>query len=199
MPDRVDWQTGTLIDVLTHRATVAPDGLVYTFLVDGERQAARLTHGQLDRRARTLAGLLQRITRPGDRALLLYPDGLEYIVGLFGCLYAGVVPVSGVPPLVPRSVDRFVNVIRDCAPAVVIGTSAVLGDVQAMARDELDLLALRWIPTERLDERNADRWQPPQVSNASIALLQYTSGSTGSPRGVLLTHRNLLHNLESQM
>jgi len=199
MSDRLDWRVGTLIDVLADRARSAPDAVVYTFLADGDGQEKRLTHAQLDRRARALARLLQRMTQPGDRALLLYPDGLEYISGLFGCLYAGLVPVSGVPPLVPRSVERFVNVTGDCNPAVVLGTRAVLSEFQAMARGQLDPLALRWVPTDRLDERGAEGWERPGVTNESVALLQYTSGSTGSPRGVLLTHGNLLHNLEGQI
>jgi len=128
MSDRLDWRVGTLIDVLADRARSAPDAVVYTFLTDGDGQEKRLTHAQLDGRARALARLLQRMTQPGDRALLLYPDGLEYISGLFGCLYAGLVPVSGVPPLVPRSVERFVNVTGDCNPAVVLGTRAVLSE-----------------------------------------------------------------------
>src|SRR5437762_1910846 len=79
----------TLVALLCHRAADQPDRQVFTFLLDGDAVALSLTYAELDRQARAIAALLQEVATPGDRALLLYPPGLDYIAAFFGCLYAG--------------------------------------------------------------------------------------------------------------
>jgi acyl-CoA synthetase (AMP-forming)/AMP-acid ligase II/acyl carrier protein len=194
----VDWTSRTLVDVLRERAVATPEEVVYTFLQDGEREARTLTYGELDRRARAIARTLQRLTRPGDRVLLFYPDGLDYVTGVFGCLFAGLVGVSGAAPLGPRSLPRLFSILNDASPAVIAGTQALLAEYQTLLRGDLGALRVKWLPTDTVRGR-ADDWTDPAVSNDSVALLQYTSGSTGTPRGVMLTHRNLLHNLQAQV
>src|SRR5215469_6983391 len=126
MYDANDWRTGTLIDVLRERATDMPNEVIYTFLVDGESRIQIMTYGDLDRKARSIGQSLRMIAKTGERALMLYPDGLDYIVGLFGCLYAGMVAVSGVTLLHPRSPQRFLNIAKDSKANIVLGTRAVL-------------------------------------------------------------------------
>ena len=106
----------TLIELLRFRATQQPDGRAYTFLADGESENARLTYGQLDRQARVVAAHIQANDAAGERAVLLYPPGLDYIVALFGCLYAGVVAVPAYPPRPNRSRSRLQSIMEDAQP-----------------------------------------------------------------------------------
>src|SRR5262249_21572089 len=127
------------------------------------------------------------------RALLLFPPGLEYIVAFFGCLYAGVVAVPAYPPRRNRSLDRLQAIVASANVAAVLATSAVASscrlDMQAGPPDDL-----AWVLGDAFSPEAADLWDEPVLWADSLAFLQYTSGSTGTPRGVMLTHGNLLHN-----
>src|SRR3954471_2135476 len=107
-------ESATLVDLLRWRALHQFDRRAYTFLVDGETDEIGLTYGELDRQARAIAAMLQRVAAPGDRALLLYPPGPEYIAAFFGCLYAGVVAVPAYPPN-PARLDRTLPRLRAIA------------------------------------------------------------------------------------
>src|SRR5689334_18200446 len=103
----------SLIELLRWRARVQPDRLAYTFLADGETEEATLTYGELDTRARAVAARLQSLGAAGERVLLLYPPGLEYVVAFFGCLYAGAVAVPTYPPRPNRSLFRLQTIVED--------------------------------------------------------------------------------------
>jgi acyl-CoA synthetase (AMP-forming)/AMP-acid ligase II/acyl carrier protein len=195
--ERMRWDVATFVDVLRERARTTPNEVVYTFLLDGEDRARDMTYGELDHRARSIASAIQRVTSVGDRVILLYPDGLECVAGLAGCFYAGVVAVSGAPPLAPRSLQRFHSIVADSHASAALGPPEILVEFESMSGTTQS--DLKWIADGRPSANGADSWQRPGVSNDSLALLQYTSGSTRSPRGVMLTHRNLLHNLRGQM
>ncbi|WP_240359708.1 non-ribosomal peptide synthetase [Pyxidicoccus trucidator] len=188
--------SATLVDLLRERARLEPDFTLYTFLVDGEEQEERLTCAELDRRARMIAAGLSQLA-PGERVLLLYPPGLDYIAAFFGCLYAGVVAVPVYPPRHDRSLARLQAITLDAqATAGLIRTEhlELLRQFFPLA-PELERLA--WIATDTLDDRAAETWAPPALTGAARAFFQYTSGSTSLPKGVMLTHRNLLRNLEA--
>ena len=104
--------SATLVDLLRERACLEPDFALYTFLVDGEAEEERLTCAELDRRARMIAAGLSQLA-PGERVLLLYPPGLDYIAAFFGCLYAGVVAVPVYPPRHDRSLARLQAITLD--------------------------------------------------------------------------------------
>lgn len=110
------------VELTCSRADEKPDRTAYVFLQDGENESGRLTFAQLDRRARAVAAKLQSLGMTGERALLLYPPGLDYIVGFFGCLYAGVVAVPASPPA-RRQRSRLLAVFNDAAPAVIMTTT----------------------------------------------------------------------------
>ena len=180
----------TLASLLGFRAAERPEGEAYLFLADGGEEAARLTWGELDGRARAIAVALRESLAPGDRALLLYPPGLEFVAAFVGCLQAGVIAVPAYPPRPhDRSQARLRAIARDAEPRAALTTSTI---VAALASAPLpELAAVRFIATEELGESGADL---PEPDPESVAFLQYTSGSTAVPKGVMVTHANLVHN-----
>ncbi|HEV7785623.1 MAG TPA: fatty acyl-AMP ligase, partial [Thermoanaerobaculia bacterium] len=180
--------------MLRARAEERPNQAAFTFLTDGETEAGRLTYAELDFRARAVAAALREAVPPGERALLLYPPGLDFIVAFFGCLYAGVVAVPAYPPRPnDRSQARLRAIARDAEPRVALSTSATLSGLAGLAAMAPELAAVRWMATDALASGVSDR-QLSEPSPESIAFLQYTSGSTAEPKGVEVTHANLLHN-----
>ncbi|HEX5447517.1 MAG TPA: fatty acyl-AMP ligase, partial [Pirellulales bacterium] len=185
----------TLPNVLAWRARCQPHAPAFTFLVDGEEQEEQWTYHQLDRRARAIAEVLTAQGAAGQRALLVYDAGLEYIAALYGCLYAGVVAVPVYPPdpfRMDRTLPRLQAILADAGAAWLLATRETLnwaGPLFAKAEGLKSSLA-----TDECDA--CGRFHPEHRANAdSLALLQYTSGSTGEPRGVMISHRNLMANL----
>ena len=186
----------TLVDLLRQRAIEDPDRTAFTYLSDGEHADTSLTYRELDRRARRMATLLQAHVEPGARVCLFYPPGLEYIEALFGCFYAGMIAVPGYPPRSRRRLHRLEALVEDPERVVAMCPARVM----SLMRPSLDaapesIRNLPWILSDRHDEPG-DTWSPPAVKTSSVALVQYTSGSTAGARGVMLTHENLLHNLD---
>ena len=173
-----------------------PDGRAYTFLADGEEEGDRLTFGELDRRARALGALLQRLGLAGERVLLLYPPGLEFVSAFLGCLYGGAVAVPAYPPRSSRMLPRLQAIARDAGPAAALTTRALLGTISGMTEGLPELGGIRWVTTDDVEPGLAAEWEEPGLSPDALAFLQYTSGSTAAPKGVMVTHGNLLHNEE---
>ncbi len=188
----------TLVDrfrVVLERRSDVP---CYRFLVDGEGQAQVLTGAALDRRARAIAVAVRERTTEGERALILCPPGLDYVAAFFGCLYAGVVPVPAYPPTpnsLARMLPRLAAVLRDAAPAVVLAPAADARVTERLVASVATVETVPWIAVDEVDDAMAGTWRRPGVRGDDLALLQYTSGSTGSPKGVMLSHANLLANL----
>lgn len=190
-------RAATLAELVQLRADATPDALAYLFLLDGEEEGPRLTFGQLDRAARAIAATLRDFAEPGDRALLLYEAGLEFIPAFFGCQYAGIIPVPVCPPRLDRltqSWQALANVTADCRPRAVLTTAELADSVAKGFHAFPGGEQLRWLASEQIDLSRAVSWRDPDVRPDSLALLQYTSGSTAAPKGVMVSHRNLLHN-----
>jgi amino acid adenylation domain-containing protein len=192
----------TLIELLRQRASQQAEHPGYTFLLDGETAEARMTWAELDRRARGLGAALQHLGARDERALLLYPPGLDYIAAFFGCLYGGTVAVPAYPPRPNRPSPRVRSILENAAPRVILTTSALRSKLESV----LPVPAgTEWLATddplqpaaggEGLDTL-AEEWRDPGAGPSTLAFLQYTSGSTAAPKGVMLSHANLLHNLE---
>jgi len=187
-------KTLTFIDVLTQRAQQQPEQVAYTFLNFGEKTDTRLTYGELDQQVRALAGKLQGLGYAGKPALLLYPSGLEYIIAFFACLYAGTLAVPAYPPHSARMLPRLQAIINDTQAVVALTTRQIRADVLQRFASLSELQQLDWIATDDLSSPPVQSWKQPEVTPASLAFLQYTSGSTATPKGVMVSHGNLLHN-----
>jgi acyl-CoA synthetase (AMP-forming)/AMP-acid ligase II len=187
----------TLVELLRLRALHQTGRPGYVFLVDGETTELRLTYQELDKQARAVAARLQACGAIGERVLLLYPPGLEYIAAFFGCLYAGTVAVPVHPPhpvRLSQTLRRILAIVQDARPLVTLTTAAIHSKVAALLTPAADLPAMRWLVTDDPADDLAEAWQEPAVDGTTLAVLQYTSGSTAAPKGVMLSHRNLLHN-----
>jgi acyl-CoA synthetase (AMP-forming)/AMP-acid ligase II len=189
----------TLGDLLRRRAGEQGSRTAYTFLVDGEVEGPHITYADLDRSARRIAAeLAARGVSVGDRALLLYPPGLDFIAAFFGCMYAGVIAVPSFPPhpaQVARALPRLVGIATDADLSVVLTTSALVSCVDAISRNAPLLGKTAWVATDALERDSVDDAALPGLSADALAFLQYTSGSTSAPKGVMVSHANLLHNL----
>jgi len=181
----------TLVDVLRERASDR-DGIEgYTFLGESGDETF-LGYRDLDEKARAVAALLQDSMAPGERVLLLYPPGLDFVAAFFGCLYAGAVAVPAYPPQSSRALARLAPIVHDARPALALTTTAIQGQVAALRT--LGGIACR--TTDDLPAGAATAWRAPAVEPETLAFLQYTSGSTALPKGVMVEHRHLLHNQE---
>jgi acyl-CoA synthetase (AMP-forming)/AMP-acid ligase II len=167
---------------------------VYTFLSDGESDEVRLTYGDLDRRARAIAAFLQNIEATGDRILLLFPPGLDYISAFFGCLYAGAVAVPAYPPRVNAHLQRLQAIATSAQATIALTSPPVLSRLAPALAESAVLNLLGWHTLDEISFERADRWRKPSVDADGLAFLQYTSGSTSTPKGVMVSHGNLLHN-----
>ena len=192
----------TIIDVLLDKSTDRPNRTAYTFLADGEHESGSITYQDLDLQAKAIAVQLSTKVKPGDRALLVYPytAGLEFIASFLGCLYAGVIAVTDYPRQHIKSLTQYQDRIDDCQAAIVLTTGEFALRVKAQLVSNpgmaLKLKALPWIASDEVDTKLSQQWQMPDISSDTLAFLQYTSGSTGQPKGVMVTHGNVLHNSE---
>ncbi|TYQ27555.1 AMP-binding protein [Pseudanabaena sp. UWO311] len=183
-----------LVDCLQLRSQNQSSQNAFTFLVDGELDVFPMSYQDLDLQARAVAAQLQDLVPAGSRVLLCYPSGLEFISAFFGCLYAGAIAVPVPPPKRAQMQSRLRAIVNDAQPAVVLTTSALLDSLQQSWLSFPDLPVVQWMASDRLSPDLAMQWQRPELKPDSLAFLQYTSGSTGHPKGVMVSHQNLIHN-----
>lgn len=193
----------TFVDLLAAKASEHPTRRVYAFYEDGEHLSDSLTYGDLHDRARAVGADLQRQGLSGERILLIFPPGLDFAVALMGCMYAGAVPVPAYPPEPHRlaySLERLQRVVQDAEAGALLTSAAILGLAEGfLSGGELAagaLRDLRWLTLEACAAAPAESWTRPEISADSLAFLQYTSGSTAAPKGVMIRHGGLLANLE---
>ncbi|RAS35360.1 non-ribosomal peptide synthetase [Paraburkholderia bryophila] len=194
-----------LIGRMLHHVATQPDRIAVRFLADGERDEQVLTYGQLHRRALACAEHLSRTAQRGERAILLLPSGLDYVVGFLGCLYAGVIAVPAYPPESsnPQHLQRVKAMLDDCTPRVMLTDSAhaellanLAANAEAHARAEAEPAAKprTTLLLDALPPAVASAFELQRPAAADIAFLQYTSGSTAAPKGVMVSHGNVRAN-----
>ena len=189
----------TLVELVERRASEHPDRTAFRLLSDGDFESDSLTYSDLSQRARAVAVELSAMCGPGDRAILLYASGLDFVIGFFGCLHAGLIAVPAYtldPGRLSRTIARLETMIEDAEPSVALTDRASLEAIQRLIPDHPKLARVRWIATEDVAVESSAKWVRPQQDPDATAVIQYTSGSTTTPRGVMLSHRNILANEE---
>ncbi|MEM9486181.1 MAG: AMP-binding protein, partial [Cyanobacteria bacterium P01_F01_bin.116] len=184
----------TLVELLRHRAQHQPHQLAYCFLEDGKREGLSYTYAELDRQAKAIAVQLQQAR--GERALLLYPQGAEVVAAFCGCLYAGVIAIPVPPPdagRMKRTLPRLREIVKDATASLVLSTGRIIDLIRDSELEFPEFDTMGWIDTTQVDVTLSDQWQDPQIDKDFLAYLQYTSGSTSAPKGVMLSHYNLMH------
>jgi acyl transferase domain-containing protein/acyl-CoA synthetase (AMP-forming)/AMP-acid ligase II/acyl carrier protein len=183
-----------LVELLQYHARTRPEHIALAFLPDGEVEVGRLSYAELDARARAFAGRLLAQGLAGHSVLLMLPSGVYYVVAFFGCLYAGAVPVPGYPPTNSKHAERMAHIVADChAKGAIVSTDKGLESIRTRLEQFFpDGLECQLVSVTEPSEEAAADWRAPELAPESTAYLQYTSGSTSHPRGVIVSHGNLL-------
>ena len=191
-----------LILTLRRHAEKSPGLPAFIHLLGDQSNQAVLTYAQFDQRARAIAARLQDAGFAGQQVLLVYPPGLDFIVAFFGCLYANCVAVPTYPPhRHPRMLNHFHAIAADAEAGIALSTSFAVAQFQSMIERKSDQAAafppIRWLATDEIPDTLAQQWSEPVIASNTLAMLQYTSGSTSQPKGVMLSHANLIDNTQA--
>jgi phthiocerol/phenolphthiocerol synthesis type-I polyketide synthase C len=187
------------VDLYRHRADQQSDELAYVFLEDGDNQEKKITFGDLHRQALIVAADIREFALEGERVLLVYQPGTDFIITFTACIYAGVIAVPVFPPQSQKDWPRFVKIVRDCNASLVCTANATLKILQAAISTTAKIGNVPCIGTDIIIDKTVSyvtesEWHWPDSTHETIMFLQYTSGSTGDPKGVMVSHGNLLHN-----
>ena len=190
---------GNLVRMLRRHAEERPDQPAFVHLLDGQSNQAVLTYAHFDQRARAIAARLQDMGFTGQRVLLVYPPGLDFITAFFGCLYANCVAVPTYPPhRHHRMLNHFHAIAANAEAGIALSTSCAAAQFQSMIGHKDGQAAassqIRWLATDEIPDDSAEQWSEPAIISDTLAMLQYTSGSTSQPKGVMISHANLIDN-----
>jgi len=185
------------VEILQKRAQETPDHLSHMLLGAKEEENQSLTYSQLDRAVREMAAHLQSVAEPGERALLVYPTSLEFIQAMYACLYAGIVPIPTNPPGMNRSAQRLEAIAKDARASLVLTTPEYHAAFLSDSAQFPDFAALKWVTRDAIKAGGSHSLQMPVITPQSMAFIQYTSGSTNIPKGVIISYRNFSHNLHA--
>ncbi len=194
-PPRPPDSLRTLAEICRWRAQGDPDLVSTTFLLDGEDEAVQVTNAELDRRARAIAAHLVAAGAQGKPVLLVFNPGLDFVCSVIGCMYAQAIAVPVYPPdpmRMHRTLPRLEAIVRDAQAEFLMSHAPILGGESGLL---WEVCGDGTLPIEAIRLSEADQWSPVPADPDEVAVLQYTSGSTGVPRGVMLSHANIRHNL----
>jgi len=187
----------TLLDVLQRWARICPDATAYTFLARDGQEEESISYAQLDRKSRAIGQALERVGARNQPAVLLYPAGLDYVTAVCGCVYGGAIAVPAPYPRVGtlnQNTERMASILEDAKPRVVLTNTETLPQAQALVRSCSLERQVEILVTDPVCAEGSEDWGPPAIAAETLAILQYTSGSTSTPRGVEISHGNLLYN-----
>jgi len=184
----------TIVDILRRRAELTPHKRVFLFLEKGEHEIASLTFAELDRKARAIGSRLALLGARGKRVLLPHPPGLDFVASFFGCLYAGAVAVPGCSSLLStRQHDRLRSIVNDAEVEFILTSSTRSLTVLRESNEKL-ISRLHLLATDEISEMDGPESPVSQCGPEDVAYIQYTSGSTSAPKGVVITHSNVMCN-----
>jgi natural product biosynthesis luciferase-like monooxygenase protein len=183
-----------LVDLLLTRASEKPDHRLYSFLADDLTITAHVSLQMLDRRARAIAAFLQSASKPGDRTLLVFPFGPEFLYAFWGSIYAGRIPVPAHAPKPGRPSQTLNAIYRDSLPSIALTNQELLPRMNELLAEATAAAQLHCWSVDEIPQESAAAWLRPEVGSSSIAFLQYTSGSTSTPKGVIVSHANIIEN-----
>ncbi len=188
--------TESVLEALRYWANITPNKVAF-YYTDGETDSDQsITYAELDHAARAVAVRILENHKPGARGLLLYPPTMEFVVGFFGCLYAGCIAVPAFPPRRSRKGARIQGIAQDCRAQFALTTEDTVAQILKDEGTRAETESMQLLATDSVDRSIAIQYSDLPVDPRSLAVLQYTSGSTGQPKGVMLTHENLLRNCE---
>lgn len=180
-----------LVELLNWRGAEQATRTAFTFEADSGHETV-WTYGDLDRRARAVAVALSATARRGDRALVLCPAGTDFLAAIIGSFYAGIVPVPAYPPASARQVGRIDVILRDADTTLIVTTRRTRDRIEKWLLADGRQGRFQFLCVDEVDDRGAADWSMPDIGPDSLAFLQYTSGSSSDPKGVMVSHRNLL-------
>jgi len=184
-----------IVEVLKKHSRDIPNKILYTYIEESS-EPSTLTFSEVDYHAKKIATELLKKCKKGDRALMLYPSGLEFITAFIACLYAGVIAVPAYPPRRNQKLDRLKSIIADSDASIVLTTEKTAKIGKPLFNSDTDLSSLTWLETDIEDKGELGPLKV-DINDQDIAFLQYTSGSTGTPKGVIVTHANIMSNMET--
>lgn len=192
-----DFNGSSLIELIEHRAKYQPDKIAYTHLKDREGDIEEITYADFAEKVKQLAARLQKFDVSGERIVLMYPPGIDYTVAYFAVIFAGAIAVPVYEPRQSTHFNRIERILADCSPKLLLTKDKVVKATSDEILEKLSQFGATWITTDSADFCSGDEtWQQVSLAKDSVVFLQYTSGSTGNPKGVMVTNGNLLHNSE---
>ena len=183
-----------LLDIIKYRAIVQPDDIAYIFLEDGEDIERTVTFLQLHEQALIVAQGIREYAVEGDRVILVYQPGMDFIIAFIACVYAGVIAVPVYPPTGIKDIPRFVKISKSSGAVAFCTQSDMLMPMKMAVDGTPSVAGTPCLATDTFKESVVGDWQWPNTTADTIMFLQFTSGSTGDPKGVMVSHGNLLHN-----
>lgn len=190
------YPASNLVSVLQQNAEKYPEKIVYIFLEDGENEKEKISCSEIVERSKSIAAYLQKSGEKGDRVLLLFPTGIAFILSLYGCFFAGMIGVPAYPPKRNKPNERFTAILQNAEPSIILTTFNIREDLQTNFTKIGLVGGEKILAFEDVLPKMAEDWVDPEIIGESIALVQYTSGSTGNPNGVMVSHANIIHNSE---
>lgn len=182
-----------LKDIFYEQVKNNPDKIIYTHLIDGEDNVATITYKQLSQRAESIAYELSKNYKPGQRAILIFDSGLEFVSSLWACFISGIVAVPLSPPIDMRSLTKLLTILKDANAHVVLTMQGFIDQMAFVQNMMSDLPEIDKVAIDKIEIAD-NNFIPFNSEDSTDALIQYTSGSIGHSKGVLLTHNNIAYN-----